>query len=407
MRILIVDDHFEKAQSILQVLQMAEIEAVQVVHESTGLAARKQLRKQSFDLLIIDLHLPLGLDSQPNPDGGIRLFEMLCLDSEVNLPPDVLFITGREELVDQAREQVASVGGALLEYTADNERWKSHLIGKAKYIARRIDREPRACGVDIAIVTALRSPELDAVLNLPYGWEKRRFADDPTVYHFGAFERGQEQVRFVAAHATRKGMPSSSALASKMLTVFRPKYVVMLGICAGIPEKTNLGDVVVGDPTWDYGSGKRSLDENSSPVFLSAPYQMALKAQVSQLALELGRDPDVLKKIRTGWDGDAPAGRLTVHVGPMASGASVIADDAESRKIGLQHREVLAIEMEAYAVMAATEYCSGRDTSAIAIKSVCDYADAKKSDSWQAYASYTSAAFADQLFRSEFFDLGR
>lgn len=407
MKILIVDDHLEKAQGVWKVLKDAEIDNVDIVHESTGTAARQQLRQKIFDLLIIDLHLPLGVDSKPNPDGGLRLFDMLCLDNDVTLPPDVLFITGREEMIDEAREKVLSVGCTLLEYVPAQDLWKKQLIGKVKYVERRVAQDPRACHVDIAIVTALRSPELDAVLNLPYGWVKRRFSGDSTSYHFGIFFRGEEKVRVVAAHATRKGMPSSSALASKMLTSFRPKYVVMLGICAGVPGKANLGDVVVGDPTWDYGSGKRSLDNDSSPVFLCAPYQMALKAPISQLASELARDPDVLKEIRAGWDGSTPDGRLTVHVGPMASGASVIADDAESRKIGLQHREVLAIEMEAYAVMAATEYCFGRDTSAIAIKSVCDFADAKKSDDWQAYASYTSAAFADQLFRSEFFDLGR
>jgi nucleoside phosphorylase len=83
----------------------------------------------------------------------------------------------------------------------------------------------------------------------------------------------------------------------------------------------------------------------------------------------------------------------------MASGASVIADDDAARSIVTQQRELLAIEMEAYAVMAAAEYVDDPKPIAIIIKSVCDYADAKKNDDWQKYASYTSVAFADQLFR--------
>ena len=194
-------------------------------------------------------------------------------------------------------------------------------------------------------------------------------------------------------------MPSAAALSAKVTALFSPQYLMMLGICAGIPGKVNLGDVVVADPTWDYGSGKRALDNNRSPVFYAAAYQVALDPHLRQLVAELARDQQVIRELRGNWGGDTPKGSLSAHVGPMASGASVISDDVESRNIVLQHREVVAIEMEAYAVMAAVEYSISPKPKAIAIKSVCDYADEHKNDDWQKYAAYTSAAFADKLFR--------
>ena len=46
----------------------------------------------------------------------------------------------------------------------------------------------------------------------------------------------------------------------KMISVFRPKYVIMVGIAAGIAYKNEVdqiyGDVVVPDIVWDYSSGK-------------------------------------------------------------------------------------------------------------------------------------------------------
>ena len=125
---------------------------------------------------------------------------------------------------------------------------------------------------------------------------------------------------------------------------------------------------------------------------------MQLNNGISQLASDLANDQSVLGNIRMGWTEATPSGILKIHVGPMASGASVIADDEAARSIATQHRELMAIEMEAYAVMAAAEYASDPKPTAVIIKSVCDYADAKKNDDWQKYASYTSAAFADQLF---------
>jgi len=80
----------------------------------------------------------------------------------------------------------------------------------------------------------------------------------------------------------------------------------------------------------------------------------------------------------------------------MASGAAVLAQDGAIDVIVEGNREVLAVEMEGYAVMAAGESCNAMS---LVMKSVCDFADPSKNDDWQAYAAYTSASFFDQLLR--------
>jgi nucleoside phosphorylase len=408
MNVLVVDDEFDKVQQIAEALRIAALGDVVVQHQSTAHAARQILRTTAFDLLLIDLNLPDGVNDKPSKDGGINLFDMLCLDDSVRLPTDVAFITALQEPLGDLHQRVLERGATLWHYKGDDLSWKSALVGRVKYICKRLLREKTSRKVDIAIITALHSPELAAVLALPYKWSFKRVDGDPTGYHFGEFSRVNGHViSVVAAHAQRKGMPSSAALASKLAYQFKPQYLVMTGICAGIEGKTNIGDVIVADPTWDYGSGKRALDSVKSPVFKSAPYQMPLDTTISQLARELGRDAGVLREMRSGWTHAVPQGVLSVHVGPMASGGSVIADDGEARKLVLQHKDLLAIEMEAYAVMAAVEYAGMSKPIAVAIKSVCDFADAVKNDDWQTYASYTSANFADRLFRSEYFKITR
>lgn len=172
----------------------------------------------------------------------------------------------------------------------------------------------------------------------------------------------------------------------------------MTGICAGISGKVELGDAVVASLTWDYGSGKRALDEEHSSVFRMAPYQISPSARLLQIALELASNPSLIQEIRGGWSGRVPNSSFSVHVGPMASGASVIADNGASEVLS-QHKDLIAVEMEAYAVMSAVEYFDEEKPSAIVIKSVCDFADSTKSNDWQKYAAYTSAAFADKLLR--------
>jgi len=397
MKILIIDDEYTKVKEISGALSHTGISDLDVQHQTTANAARVLLQASHFDMLIIDLHLPTVMGDKPKNDGGISLFDMLVLDKKVCLPTEILFITGREDLLEEANAEIIKRGGILYQYRPDTDTWRNVLIGRVKYIHQRLS--PRK-HIDLAIVTALKKPELDAVLNLPYEWCSKRIEGDPLTYHFGSIPRPSGNITVVAASPNKKGMPSSAAVASKLTLMYRPKYLVMLGICAGIEGKSNLGDIVVADPTWDWGSGKRGIDTEGSPVFHAAPYQIQLNNGISQLASDMASEASVLGAIRGGWVKATPQGVLKVHVGPMASGASVIADDSSARSIATQNRELLAIEMEGYAVMAAAEYADDPKPTAMIIKSVCDYADAKKNDDWQLYAAYTSAAFADQLFRN-------
>lgn len=54
--------------------------------------------------------------------------------------------------------------------------------------------------------------------------------------------------------------------------------------------------------------------------------------------------------------------------------------------------------MESYAVVYAAENATLPRPIPIIIKSVCDFADSKKSDEYQKFAAYTSCEFAKLLY---------
>jgi nucleoside phosphorylase len=197
-------------------------------------------------------------------------------------------------------------------------------------------------------------------------------------------------------------MAASAALATKLILKFKPSLLAMTGICAGVRDKTNLGDVIVGDPTWDWGSGKHAENENGSSVFRLSPKQSDLNVGLAVICDEISRSAEFKRRIRADWSRELPAGEFRCHVGPMASGASVIANASLAEEIALQNRDLIGIEMEAFAVMVASEYAVSYQVLTLAIKSVCDYADKEKQDGWQPYAAYTSSRFADELFRRHF-----
>jgi nucleoside phosphorylase len=399
MKILLVDDEYLKVASLKSLLQEEHIEDVTLEHRSTGAEARKLLHSEHFDLILIDLNLPAALGDTPEKDGGLLFLDLIRLDLDVKLPTEVLIFTAREDLLELAEMEALKRGAQLCHYSLGNDRWKRVIAAKLKYLGEKITRAKAPYPkIDFAIVTALRHPELDAVLRLPYAWKILRFSGNPVTYHIGSITRGTREVTVIAAAAHNKGMPSSAALAAQMSILFTPRYLVMLGICAGVPGRTNFGDVIIADPAWDWGSGKIAETELGERVFLAAPQQRPLDTTTSQLIKDLSESKDAIAEIRKGWTDQSPQGTLSIKVGPMASGASVLANGTSIKEIAEQHREILAVEMEAYAVLAAAEYALSPAPIAIAMKSVCDFADATKNDEWQEYAAYTSAAFFHQLF---------
>jgi nucleoside phosphorylase len=348
-------------------------------------------------LLLIDLCLPDTAGGKPNIEGGIEFYNLLLKDSKAHIPNTTSFITAIEPLSDNSKERILDLGLSYCILSTASEQWKKAVLGLAKR-STQISERNLAIRVDFALVTALGTPELDAVLKLPYGWVSRRFPDDPTTYHFGAITCNGRSASVVAASAQRKGMAWSSALATKMVLRFKPTLIAMTGICAGVEGKTCLGDVIVADPTWDWGSGKHSENEDGSPVFRLSPVQRGLSSELSGICYEICRSDEFKQRVKSNWKFKTPEGQFSAHVGPMASGASVIANDSTAQLIVAQNRDLIAIEMEAFAVMAASEYAITPSPKSIAIKSVCDFADRKKGDDWQEYAAYTSAEFANELF---------
>lgn len=400
MKVLIVDDTHKKVEIISRAINSLQLSfPIHIEHETNAQSARKCLRREEFDLLLIDLQLPDVIGSPPNREGGVNFFDALVLDQKANLPAEIMFITSEGGLEDSGEVDANKRGCPFCVVTEQTLAWQQVLAGKIKLTSRRI--KSRNENFDVAIITALRS-ELDAVLKLPYGWEQFRLDDDPTLYYRGHFFVAKERHTVVAASSLRKGMAASAALATKLVLKFQPEILAMTGICAGVPEKTNLGDVIVGNPTWDWGSGKHAENDDGSAVFKLSPLQSPLNMGLASLCDEIARSDDFSQKVRGGWAGSIPQGKLQCHVGPMASGASVIASSSVAEEIVKQNRDLIGIEMEAFAVMVAAEYAMESQVKSIAIKSVCDYADKDKLDGWQAFAAYTSVCFADELFRRHY-----
>lgn len=250
---------------------------------------------------------------------------------------------------------------------------------------------------DIAIVTALFSPEFEALLNLPLTFKSYTLTNDSSDYRVTYI--GNKRV--LLATDDRMGMPEACALSSKIIAKFSPTYLFMCGICGGVKDKEkDFGDILIATTTWNYDSGKRKFDrKKKQTVFEPSPNPVELDQNLINQINEFKRNTTIFNDIHQRYhkvvETDLLPSRFPkVFLGPLASGSAVLADEREISNIRQAHRKLIGIDMETYGVMyAAKSFCYNHQTLAMSVKSISDFADKQKNDRYRNYAAYTSAVF--------------
>ena len=398
MKILLVEDQAGKRQSISHALGEVEgVTSADIEHAGDSTTARKLLARQRFDLLVLDIAIPQRADLEVDRSAGMQLLEDVLEEGSnvFRVPTHVVGITAYEDIYEAVSGRFASRLLTVLLYDPASTEWSTALQARTRHITRAMkaqDSDLYSYGIDLGIITALQSPELDAVKQLPWEWQHADTPGDHNIYWSGRAPSPFGVIEVRAAAVNRMGLAPTAVLTSKMIQTFRPRVVAMVGISAGVRGKTNVGDVIVADPTWDSGNGKWVL-KGGRPEFAPAPHQIALDTSMREHFMALAGDAPTLTDIRERWRAEKPSHALAIHVGPLASVAAVMADGRTIDAIvSHQHRETLGLDMEAYALMLAAQDCvEPRPLAALVVKGVVDFADGKKDDQFRHYAAYTSA----------------
>ena len=244
----------------------------------------------------------------------------------------------------------------------------------------------------VALITVTETEEA-GLRHMYDDWKMLHVEGDEQKYYETSFTRNGEKHKIVTAKSGEMGMTAAGVLTMKMISLFRPKFVIMVGIAAGIAYKNNVdqiyGDVVAADVVWDYSSGKfvsskRGNVQFGGVGFIPRPHFV-------------NTDESILEAVRQAMASDE--NECHVHIGPMACGSTVVANsEVVEKQIHSQYNDTAALDMESYAVMYAVKEAPLPKPKALVLKSVCDYADEEKSDQYQKFAAYNSALFAKLLY---------
>lgn len=397
IKILVVEDNATKAGKISEVLTgLSGISEDNIDFAVDLITAKKALIEIQYDLIVLDIQIPTRFNQSPQKDGGVQLLQALKTSKKYKKPLYIIGLTAYDDAQNDATPAFAKDLWGVIKYDETSDNWKEQITEK---VINLLDRESTyhlpvdvssSYKFDLAFVCALTKTELESVLALPGQWKPLILKDDSTQYYTGNFFNGINNISVIAAAAPQMGMTAASVLTMKIINNFRPEYLVMTGIAAGVKDQVGLGDILVADPSWDYGAGKISSKSGNSS-FVPDAKQLRIATDIMERFETLSLNRAILDNIHKDFPDKKPDKPLSLFVGPVASGSSVVTDPALVASIIKHNRKLIGLEMEVYGVYYAAANCTKPRPITFAVKSVCDFADTDKNDNYHKYAAYTSS----------------
>lgn len=396
MNILIVDDENSKVVEITKIVRDSGVDskAIQVV--TTAAAAVSALKSGYYDLLIIDLVLPLRVGENPERTGGVSLLKQIHRSSEIQAPEFILGLTADEAALAESEDSFTDLLWSVGLSGHGNGEWKLRLQQKLQYLIARENQRHGSAVVrkmecDVLFVCALLDPELQQ-LHTASGavWEKVTFPSDPIVYWRAQLEIGGRSLTAYSICLPQMGLVSAASSVSQATRTLGPKIVAMTGICAGRKGDCELGDAIAATVTWDYGSGK-FVQKGDEVVFEPSPIQVISDAAVQSAITALIANKEKAQQFYNECSGYRTKLVPRIHKGPIASGAAVQNHKDFFSGVANQQRKILGVDMEAFGVAWACYQSFDPQPKWLVVKGVSDFADGTKEDDIQNFASYFSA----------------
>jgi nucleoside phosphorylase len=249
---------------------------------------------------------------------------------------------------------------------------------------------------DIAILTATID-EFESVKMIVDDVHEVSFSkNDATVYFAGTIQSAKKAFKVIIPYPYSMGIEAASTLTTIIVSMFRPRYLFMVGICAGNKNICKVGDIIIAEKSLNYHrvveierkdkSQERKFMHNICSINGHLKSKLELFSKTS-LFHEIRNNYQLKEKIET---------PLTCHVGLLVTGSSLIRSSSIIQEIVTTYVGVKGLDMETYGLYyASTQVFKDYAPNFVSIKSVSDYGDDsnhKLSETERKkYALYTSS----------------
>ncbi|WP_323595766.1 phosphorylase family protein [Aliarcobacter butzleri] len=399
MKVLLIEDYVIKRELVIELLDKKYNHRIKIDTAESLEEAKEKIEINAYDLYILDLSLK-SKDSEASIDYGLELYDILKYKAKNNLivysSVDNIQKIGQENLFKEHDIP-------FLDYTLKENTWKDELLCFIENIISNNNININDIPYDLAIITAL-ADEFEFMKKASNTIWLENDNDDNFIYYTTRIKNKNNQSLNIVAYTNNlMGMSNAAAISMKIILKFKPKYLVMTGICAGYKDITEKGDLIIPQYVFNYQEG--DIHENK---FVPSYKPKELDYKTNNLINKVAKE--YLIDIKNEWEttynlGKMPANNYKVHLGKqLGTGSAVVKDQKILEDIkGYFQKDIIGLDMEAYSIFIAADN-SEVNTIPIVIKAVQDFADAEKDKDYRKFACYSSARFFFKLCENVLID---
>ncbi|PXX17728.1 5'-methylthioadenosine/S-adenosylhomocysteine nucleosidase family protein [Hoylesella shahii] len=408
IRILIMDDDTDKTNRVKSVLTgMCMVNADNIEIARSLNSGRHKLSKNLYDLLLLDLVLPVSDDDPIEPGKSEDFINELYRIGRFKKPIYVIGLSQYEDKVVANTEKYENKLWKLIHYDLQKDDWEQILQNAVESI---VSTKEQLLAIlqnknkyDIGVICAL-SEEFEQ-MKIASGLEWKKVTVEGISNDFFEADLRTElghTLKIIAGRNNMPGMQAASVMASCMFSLFNIESLFMTGICAGFKkgeiDSIDFGDIFIAESEYDYGSGK--LCESGDGTFFKKNPKMLecdfdLKGKMNTFMEEKHPENLILRALDV-KNLNLMKKNPSIHFKPGACGSYVVADKGFMRDLLKENQKLRGLDMEGYGLY-MTAHILGK--KCMMIKSISDFADSDKGDTYHKMCSYSSAWFLFEFLK--------
>jgi len=402
IKILIMDDNTEKTTRIKSVLSgMCMVNADNIEVACSLNSGRQKLSKNFYDLLLLDLVLPIEDNDPIEPGKSEDFINELYRIGRFKKP---IYVIGLSQYEDKVAENTAKYENKLwklIHYDLQKDDWEQILQNAVEAILSTKEQLLASLQnknkYDVGVVCALSEEFEQMKIASGLEWKKVTVEGISNDFFAADLRTGLgHTLRIIAGRNNMPGMQAASVMASCMFCLFSIESLFMTGICAGFKkdedDSIDFGDIFIAESEYDYGSGK--LCEPKDGVFFKKNPKMLecdfdLKGKMNTFIEENHPESQILRELdikNLNLMNKIP----TIHFKPGACGSYVVADIGFMKDLLEENHKLRGLDMEGYGLYMTAHILNKK---CMMIKSLSDFADNSKGDKYHKMCSYSSACF--------------
>jgi nucleoside phosphorylase len=262
---------------------------------------------------------------------------------------------------------------------------------------------------DIVIICATQD-EFISFKSILEDVQRLDISNDATLYYKGYIKGLKDKFSVIIPVPSDMGIATAAIVTTKCIHQFRPRFIFMVGIAAGIKASTKVGDVIIADQALNYNEviEIENADQTTRTKYMhnvisissnlrSRFYMFLNSSDINEVS-----EHSLLKDLNRG---------VRFHIGMMVSGGSLIRSKERIKQLVRDYHNIKGIDMETYGVYKAV-YSFNYDNTPdfISIKSVSDFGDndthkeITDSDKRKELALFTATTTLKQFIKSQYFE---